>query len=342
MAPFEDQFRSALLTWFDQHARVLPWRTAPSFYKTVVSEFMLQQTQVKTVLPFFQRWLEHFPDFATLAKASQNEVCTLWAGLGYYSRAKNLQLFAQVFLQKPPQCYADLLLFKGIGPYAAAAIASLAFNEPVVVVDGNVIRVLTRIYNIQNAFTSKDRAIKIITPLAQHLLDARQPGKFNEAIMELGALICTKNQVRCHECPLKFLCAAFQANTVDKCPQFVQVKRKKCSKKRLLYIVDQKILLERSRIGGNLSLLELPELDPARQKLLSNLHVIFSGKRSIGTTDFTETIYSGHSPHLDLIQTPAFLNCALYKIDSLSQLALSGPHKRWINSFLKQNLLELR
>ena len=326
-------FRKRLLEWFSRNARVLPWREKPSLYKTVVSEFMLQQTQVKTVLPYFNRWLEHFPDFETLAEADVRKVIKLWEGLGYYSRAKNLQLFAQKFIKNPAKNFLDLLKFRGVGAYTAAAVASIAFHEKVAVVDGNVIRVLARIFNSQTIFPSKDNAVKYVTPLANELMDAQHPGDFNEAIMELGALVCTKNNPKCQDCPLKGLCEAFQQETIDKCPQFVQLDRKKCLKKRLWLVKDGCLLLEPSRIGGSHMLWELPELTPEREACLTLNKLMFVGKRSIGTTTFTEEIYGVSASNIEPMQLK---QCTYFPLKNVHKISLSGPHKRWIQALSKR------
>lgn len=329
-------FRERLLNWFSQNARSLPWREEPCLYKTVVSEFMLQQTQVKTVIPFFKRWLEHFPDFKTLAESNVHDVVKLWEGLGYYSRAKNLQLFAQNFIKNPAKNFSDLIKFKGVGPYTAAAIASIAFHENVAVVDGNVIRVLARIFNLQTLFPSKDNAINCITPLAHQLIDPQRPGDFNEAIMELGALVCTKNSPKCNHCPLKDLCSAFKQGTVDCCPQFVQPERKKSIKKRLWIVINDNLLLEPSLIGGTNTLWELPELTPEREDHLTLGKLIFTGKRSIGTTSFTEKIYATINPDTEKISSKVFEQCTYVPVKALHKISLSGPHKRWIQTILNK------
>jgi A/G-specific DNA glycosylase len=327
-------FRKRLLRWFSQNARILPWREEPSLYKTVVSEFMLQQTQVKTVIPYFNRWLECFPDFESLSIADVRDVIKLWEGLGYYSRAKNLQLFAQKFIKNPAKNFLDLLKFKGVGAYTAAAIASIAFHENVAVVDGNVVRVLARIFNLRTLFPSKDNAVKCVTPLANELIDAQHPGDFNEAMMELGALVCTKNNPKCENCPLKDLCEAFQQGTVDKCPQFIQLERKKCLKKRLWWIKEGCLLLEPSRIGGANALWELPELTPERAACFVLDKLLFVGKRSIGTTTFTEEIYAASVPNTE----PMWLKqCTYFPLKDVHKISLSGPHKRWIQALLKKS-----
>lgn len=332
---FSEIFRENLLSWFKENARVLPWRTHPNLYKTIVSEFMLQQTQVKTVLPFFEKWIERFPNFATLAKATSEDVIHYWAGLGYYSRAKNLHSLAKHIVTHPINHAEDLLQYKGIGPYTAAAIASIALNAPIVVIDGNVIRVLARIFNHTEVFASKDAAIKWCTPFAQELLDKDNPGKFNEAIMELGALVCTKNSPKCSACPLKDFCQALKNNTIDLCPQFIQPKRLKQIKKRLWLYKNKQILLEKSNISD---LLELPELTDERSSFIHDCRLIFSGKRSISTTDYTEEIYAPLSSNDFPLNAPAFSACKLYPIATLDKISLSGPHKRWIKSLLKRGL----
>lgn len=331
-------FRERLIGWFSQNARVLPWREEPSLYKTVVSEFMLQQTQVKTVIPFFNRWLERFPNFETLADGDVREVIKLWEGLGYYSRAKNLQFFAQRFIKAPAKSFSDLLKFKGVGNYTAAAIASITFNEKVAVVDGNVIRVLARIFNIQTVFSGKDGAVKSITPLANELIDPRYPGKFNESVMELGALICTKNNPKCLACPLKDLCEAFKQGGVDKCPQFVQVERKKCLKKRLWLINNDSLLLEPSRVGGKDTLWELPELTPEREPYLNLKSLIFTGRRSIGVTTFTEEIHAVSLINDEGTLLKHFEQCVYFTLNDVQKISLSGPHKRWIHSILNSRV----
>src|SRR4051812_46609530 len=143
----KSDFQAALLGWYRLHARALPWRESPTLYKTVVSEFMLQQTQVKTVLPYFARWLQALPDFASLARAPEARVLRLWEGLGYYSRARNLHRLAREIAPRraAPRTPAEWREFPGVGPYTAAAVTSIAFDQPAACVDGNVVRILSRL-----------------------------------------------------------------------------------------------------------------------------------------------------------------------------------------------------
>lgn len=333
------EIRRCLQLWFKKNARDLPWRRSPTLYKTVVSEFMLQQTQVKTMLPFFERWLQQFPNFETLASAPTDEVVHAWEGLGYYSRAYYLQALAKDFIRKPASSYAELLHHKGIGPYTAAAIASLAFQEPVAVVDGNVVRVLARLFLQKKPFKTKDQALQWATPLAQSLLDPQAPGKFNEALMELGAVCCTKASATCDLCPLQHLCQAHQHHRVPQCPQFIPQKRRKRNIRRLwLKNAQEALLLETTQIGGAYPLWELPQLTHELEKYFTSLEPIFTGRRSIGLTDYVETILLGS---INTLQSATLLQkhfpqARFFSHEDLRRCSISGPHRRWITLLEKQ------
>jgi A/G-specific adenine glycosylase len=205
------KFQQQLLDWFDRHQRHLPWRSDPTPYKVLVSETMLQQTQVKTVIPYFERFLQRFPDLQTLAHAAENEVLIYWSGLGYYRRARQLRLTAQTITQKFsgrfPEPVDELKKLPGIGEYTARAISSIAFGNIAAVVDGNVKRVLSRIYCIDDEL-QKTATLKKIQHLADQLLATSRPGDFNQAMMELGATICTTANPACDQCPVASQCQA--------------------------------------------------------------------------------------------------------------------------------------
>ena len=334
----ETLFRQNLLQWFAKNARQLPWRLKPNLYKTVVSEFMLQQTQVKTVLPYFERWMAHYPNFQVLADADEVEIMRDWAGLGYYSRARNLHAFAKKYCENPITSFSELKQVNGIGDYTAAAIASISFNEPVAVVDGNVVRVLARIFNHTEAFSTKSLAVQFFRNKAQNLLDKTQPGKFNEALMELGAVCCTKQNPTCLECPLRSLCEAFKADTVAECPKFVQLQRSFAKRERIWLLNENCLLLEPSAIGGRSKLLELPFLTQDRKNFLGKIEFFFKGKRSIGTVSYTEEVFQperGLAIH-KLPQFEPFQGCISIPLEQLPTCILSGPHKRWILQMLKR------
>ncbi|MFI5336404.1 MAG: A/G-specific adenine glycosylase [Opitutales bacterium] len=174
----KDRFLAALHGWYRVHQRPLPWRTSPSLYRTVVSELMLQQTQVATVLPYFDRWLRALPDFAALAAAPEAKVLRLWEGLGYYSRARHLHQLAQAVVARPapPRTPAEWRELPGIGPYTAAAITSIAFGEPAACVDGNVVRILARLTGEARLFRDGSEAAKHFTPLANALITSGETG----------------------------------------------------------------------------------------------------------------------------------------------------------------------
>ena len=223
----------ALLAWYAQHRRDLPWRrrtgSGPAArvdpYAVWVSEMMLQQTQVATVVPYFARWMERFPDVATLASAEESDVLHAWQGLGYYSRARNLRRAAQTIVQehggRVPERVAELRALPGIGPYSAGAIASIAYGQREPLVDGNVIRVLTRLFALRgdpNRAPLKERLWEV----ARSIIPAQAPGDFNQALMELGATVCSPQNPRCQSCPLSAGCQALEQGLVDRLPELPQ------------------------------------------------------------------------------------------------------------------------
>ncbi|MDW8327437.1 MAG: A/G-specific adenine glycosylase [Anaerolineales bacterium] len=203
----------ALLNWYQSRQRPLPWRSSNDPYHIWVSEVMLQQTRAETVLPYYTRWLERFPTLDSLAAASQQEVLVMWEGLGYYSRARNLHRAAQKVMKefggRIPSTVAELRTLPGIGAYTAAAIASIAFGADVAVLDGNVKRVLARLFDYSGDVKSA-RGENELSMLAQRLLPPGQAGDYNQALMELGATICTPRAPACPRCPVRDWCRAEQ------------------------------------------------------------------------------------------------------------------------------------
>jgi A/G-specific adenine glycosylase len=200
-------FRRRLLDWFDTAARDLPWRRTRDPYTVWVSEIMLQQTRVAAVTPYFHRFLERFPTVQDLAAASEPDVLAAWAGLGYYSRVRNMQRAARIMEGRFPQTYNAIRALPGVGDYTAAAIASIAFGLPHAAVDGNVLRVLSRVAD-DCGDISTIAVRKRISNLAQQLIDRLRPGDFNQALMELGATICLPRNPQCLVCPVAELCEA--------------------------------------------------------------------------------------------------------------------------------------
>lgn len=321
-------FRRALARWFARHRRPLPWRAKPSAYRTVVSELMLQQTQVATVLPYFERWIQRWPSFAHLAQADEAEVLAAWAGLGYYRRARLLHRLARAVtaLPRPPATADAWIELPGVGPYTAAAVASIAFGDPAAVVDGNVVRVLARVAGLRRAFPTTAVAVKAVTPLADVLLDRRRPGDHNQAMMELGALVCRKAAPACDRCPVARWCAA--RGKADGVPAFAPKARRVEQVDRALVVDRRRVLLRRqpadaSRLAG---LAELPTLASLG---LTPGQPLAVRKRAITATTYEERLHR---------VTPARIRAAVRRqadlewvaLADLPFAALSGPHLRWV------------
>ena len=220
--------RTRLLPWFAENKRAMPWRSRRTPYRVWISELMLQQTRVDQATPYFQRFMKRFPTLASLAAASQDEVLKMWEGLGYYSRARNLHKAAQIIANhhkgRFPQTAEEIQKLPGIGSYTAAAIGSLAFNLDLAVLDGNVIRVLSRLH----AYTKDTRssaAKNELQQLADDLLVKGDAGNCNEAMMELGATVCLPRNPRCDACPVSSVCLGFQSGRPTDYP--VKAPRKK-------------------------------------------------------------------------------------------------------------------
>lgn len=216
-----DLFSANLIQWYRENKRDLPWRETSDPYRIWVSEIMLQQTRVDTVIPYYHRFLEVFPTVTALAEADQQQVLKIWEGLGYYSRARNLHSGARYLMVshngEVPQNRAELLNVKGIGTYTAAAILSIAFGQKHAVVDGNVLRVLSRYAGIREDIRS-GRVVNEIQKIADQLIPDDHPGDFNQALMELGATLCKPVSPLCNNCPLSSGCKAWNLAETDTIP----------------------------------------------------------------------------------------------------------------------------
>jgi A/G-specific adenine glycosylase len=249
----------ALIHWYTQNKRPLPWRETRDPYKIWLSEVILQQTRVSQGTDYYHRFLTAFPDVQSLALAAEQEVLKLWQGLGYYSRARNMHHTAKELVEKYggifPQSSAGLKKLKGIGDYTAAAIASICFDEPIAVLDGNVARVISRVYGIDIPIDTNEGK-KTITDLANALLDTNHPGTFNQAVMELGALVCTPRSPACDTCPIAFACEALKRKLVETFP--VKTPKKTPTIRHLNYLVisfekdNNEFILMRKRTGNDI------------------------------------------------------------------------------------------
>ena len=254
MTKHDQGLRRRLLAWYDKTKRNLPWRNTKDPYSIWVSEIMLQQTQVKTVIPYYERWIKTLPTIERLANASEQKILKLCEGVGYYSRAKNLKKSAQIIYKemngKLPKTAKDLQNLPGIGRYTAGAISSIAFGLKAPVLDGNVKRVLSRLFCIKdNGATSASE--NRLWEKAGDLLPVRRPGDFNQALMELGATICIPKSPICQQCPVQTICKAFLTNRVKAFPP----SKKKGSSKKIevsagIIIKNKKVYIQQRAKDG--------------------------------------------------------------------------------------------
>lgn len=247
-------FRRTLLAWYDNEKRDLPWRRTKNPYHIWVSEIMLQQTQVVTVIPYYERFLAWFPTVDALAKAPEEKLLKAWEGLGYYSRVRNMQKAAQEIMDdfngEFPTTYDDILSLKGIGPYTAGAIASIAFDLPEPAVDGNIMRVMARLFEV-NYDIGDPKNRKIFQAIMEVLIDPERPGDFNQALMDLGTDIESAKNPRPDESPIRFFSAAYLHGTYDKYPIKLPKKKPKPLQIQAFVIRNSKgdFLLEKNTDG---------------------------------------------------------------------------------------------
>ena len=329
------EFRDALLAWYRAARRPLPWRESTSAYGTVVSEFMLQQTRVATVLTYFGRWMSALPDFAALAAAPEATVLKLWEGLGYYSRARNLHRLAKSVAPAPelPRSSGGWRELPGVGPYTAAAIASIAFGEASACVDGNVVRILARLTRDGTAYRDSASGSRAFSPLAQELVNPGAPGDHNQAMMELGATVCLRRRPSCLICPVRGFCAAAKAGDPEAYPRLEPRRIERRSVVRVWCERRGAVLLHRNAPGAR-RLADLHELPTAQQAGLDPASASTGplvARRSRGITRFriVESIHSARHPGGRL--GPGLVWVRLGDLDSI---ALSGPHRRWMTQIL--------
>lgn len=253
-------FQKKLISWYLENKRELPWRKTSDPYKVWVSEVMLQQTKVDTVIPYYEKFMDHYPTIHDLAKADEQEVLKDWEGLGYYSRARNLLEAAREVVAtyggEVPQNPKQLGELKGIGPYTKGAISSIAFNQPEPAVDGNVMRVLSRILLIEDNI-SEQRVKKRFENIVRECICETDPSSFNQGLMELGALVCTPRSPGCLVCPVQEECRAFHAGVQEKLP----IKQKNKKQKTVAY----NVLILRDK-AGNIGIEQRPN-----EGLLANM-----------------------------------------------------------------------
>lgn len=267
-----EEFQTDFLMWYQQEKRNLPWRYNQDPYRIWISEIMLQQTRVDTVIDYFYRFMEEFPTIQDLAKAPEDKLLKVWEGLGYYSRARNLQAAARQIMEefdgKFPTTVENIRSLKGIGPYTAGAISSIAFEIPEPAIDGNVMRVVSRLFSIE-ADIAKTSSRPIFDEAMRKIISQEQPGDFNQAMMDLGSSICTPTSPQCEICPIQQYCQAYRENRQTDFP----VKSKKQKPKDVYYVAgiienqQQEIFLQKRPETGllaNMWLFPLEEINVAR------------------------------------------------------------------------------
>lgn len=278
---YRRQFRRLLLGWYGRNHRKLPWRGESDPYRILVSEIMLQQTRAAVVEERYGDFLRRFPTLEHLARAREDSVLAAWSGLGYYRRARSLHAAAREGVRNGglPRSAGELMELPGIGRYTAAAVASIAFGEPVAVVDGNVKRVLGRLYG-------KEPSEADYWEMAQALLEPGRPGDFNQAMMELGAMVCLPGQPKCDECPVVELCASRGA-TAKK----TRKPRKRATLNCLLFRKDGSVFLQQRPPGASLmpGMWELPLMASAR----NGRNLLLKLKHSITVTDYEVNVFAG-------------------------------------------------
>lgn len=262
-----EQIVKPLLSWYDGHARILPWRENNSPYRVWVSEIMLQQTRVEAVKPFFERFLKALPDIQALAVCPEDELLKLWEGLGYYNRVRNMQKAARMIVEEYggefPADYDKLLALPGIGHYTAGAIGSIAFGIRMPAVDGNVLRVLSRV-KASHEDILKQSVKTAMEQEVQKIIPKERAGDFNQALIEIGAIVCVPNgKAKCGECPLAFCCKAKAQNIVDELPKKKAKKERRLEQRTVLVLRegDRVAIRKRPPKGLLASLYELPNLE---------------------------------------------------------------------------------
>jgi len=291
-------FQKQITHWYSIHKRDLPWRTTKDPYNIWLSEIILQQTQVKQGLPYYLSFIREFPTVFDLADATEEQVLKLWQGLGYYSRASNLHTTAKhiafnlngVF----PDNYKDVLSLKGVGDYTASAITSICFNEANAVVDGNVYRVLSRFYGIDTPINSS-KGIKEFKELASTLIDHKEPGNYNQAIMEFGARQCKPKNPNCNSCPVSDSCYAYKNKSIDQLP--VKLKKTKVSARyfNFLVCIDKKkntVIEKRTGKGIWQNLYQFPLIESNRSLKAEEFNLLKLENTILENSNFEFSLYN--------------------------------------------------
>jgi A/G-specific adenine glycosylase len=320
------RFRAALIAWYQLDGRILPWRTTADPYRILVSEMMLQQTQVVTVLRYYDRWFQLFPTLESLARADESDVLHAWQGLGYYSRARHLYQCARWVVEhcggKLPCDVKSLLQLPGIGRYTAGAVASFAFNLPAPILDANVTRVLARLINLEIPI-DREPGKSALWELAERLVAGPEPGTFNSALMELGALICTPRAPACKRCPVKTYCRASYPQNIPRKSIRAEVVRRQ-ENYRWIRRGDQVLL--RKCVGPRWKgMWTLPLADEIENDEVP----VFEMRHSVTRFVIHLKVFSGQAP---AVLAP---DNSYHRVQDLPDLPMPTPHRRSVDVLLK-------
>ena len=318
-----------LLAWYDKGHRMLPWREDPVAYKVWISEIMLQQTRVEAVKPYFHRFIGELPDVKSLAECEEDKLLKLWEGLGYYNRARNLQKAAKQVMEEyggqMPATQKELLKLSGIGNYTSGAIASIAFGEKVPAVDGNVLRILSRL-SLDEEDILKDSTKRRVECQLLEVMSKSRPGDFNQALMELGAMVCIPNgKPKCQECPWEKICLAHLEGREEEFPKKETKKKRTIEKKTILIIQDENksALHKRPQKGLLAGLYEFPNLEghQTEKRVLAYLKEIGLEVLRIQKMEPSKHIFSHKEWHMIAYQI---------RVDELAQKGMQLEKENWI------------
>ncbi len=320
-------FRAALLSWYRNNGRDLPWRRTRDPYAILVSELMLQQTQVATVIPYYERWLRRFPDLESLARAPESDVLHAWQGLGYYARARNLQTTAKIIVEKHgglfPRSPEVLEMLPGIGRYTANAVVTFAFNSSLPIVEANTARLFARLLNLQTKIDSGPGRARL-WEFASSVLPRRNAARHNSALMDLGALVCTRGEPKCSTCPVRCFCRAEAPATLPR--KAARASLKLLTEHHYFAPEAETVLLEQAdhRWRGMWILPQLPATPPAPRVLYSS---------EFPFTHHRITLRVCEVPSASAPPTPAQ---RAFTLAQLPSIPMPSPHRRALTALLAQ------
>jgi A/G-specific adenine glycosylase len=349
---YKKQVSNALVSWFEEEKRDLPWRKTKNPYKIWVSEVMLQQTKVDTVIPYYERFIKKYPSLESLANADEEELLKEWEGLGYYSRARNLQAGVKEVMEDykgvVPSTRKDISKLKGVGPYTAGAVLSIAYGVPEHAVDGNVMRVLSRLLLIKEDI-AKPKTKKIFEYAVMELIDEENPSAFNQGLMELGAIICTPTKPKCLLCPVREYCTAFFEGMQEELPIKTIIKKTKIHKMKSIVIesADGKVLLEKRPSKGLLAnmwqfpMVELPTPNHTIENIIEHEYQmgIVKGKEILNFkhvfSHLTWEMESYEAKLINEIDLPS--NCKWFTTEEIENQPMPVPVLKIWNAWKERN-----